>query len=85
MTDPTLHAALAETVRTIARLPADVVIEPGSRLVEDLGIDSLDLVSIVLSAQESYGVVIDEDDVATLRTVSDLATHVARCRNSAAA
>ncbi len=85
MMSPTLYDDLSDCVRSIARIPADVNIEPESRLVEDLGIDSLDLVSIVLSAQEKYGVAIDEDDVATLRTVADLVSYVGRRLNSAAA
>ena len=85
MTDTTLPSRIAESVRTIARIPADVAIESDSRLVEDLGIDSLDLVSIVLAAQEDYGVAIDEDDVANLRTIGDLVGYVSTHRNAAAA
>jgi acyl carrier protein len=85
MTDAALQAQLSESVRTIARIPASIGITAESRLVEDLGIDSLDLVSIVLSAQETYGVAIDEDDVADLRTIADLVHYVATRRNAAAA
>jgi acyl carrier protein len=85
MIDKNLQAELSESVRSIARIPSDVVIASDSRLVEDLGIDSLDLVSIVLSAQETYGVAIDEDDVASLRTIADLVLYVDRRRGAAAA
>ena len=85
MLDPILQSELADTVRSIARIPAGVPISPESRLVEDLGIDSLDLVSIVLTAQELYGVAIDEDEVAELRTMADLTVYVDRRRNAAAA
>jgi len=85
MIDPILLTELADSVRTIARIPSDVLISSESRLVEDLGIDSLDLVSIVLTAQENYGVAIDEDEVATLRTMADLVVYVDRRRNAAAA
>lgn len=85
MIDPTLLASVSDSVRTIARIPSEVVIEPDSRLVEDLGVDSLDLVSIVLSTQERFGVAVDEDDVATLRTVSDLVSYVERRLSPAAA
>ena len=85
MINPILQTELADCVRTVARIPSDVVIAPSSRLVEDLGIDSLDLVSIVLTAQELYGVAIDEDEVAELRTMADLVTYVDRRRNAAAA
>jgi acyl carrier protein len=85
MIDPTLTAELSDSVRAIARIPADVPISADSRLVEDLGIDSLDLVSIVLTAQENYGVPIDEDEVAGLRTMADLVLYVDRRRGAAAA
>ena len=85
MIDTTLQAELSDSVRAIARIPADVPISPESRLVEDLGIDSLDLVSIVLTAQEHYGVPIDEDEVAGLRTMADLVLYVDRRRGAAAA
>ena len=85
MLDTILQSELADTVRTIARIPCNVAIAPESRLVEDLGIDSLDLVSIVLTAQELYGVAIDEDEVAELRTMADLVGYVDRRRNAAAA
>ena len=85
MIDKSLYAELCDSVRAIARIPSELEIDPSSRLVEDLGIDSLDLVSIVLAAQERYGVAIDEDEVSGLRTMDDLVTFVGRRRQSAAA
>jgi acyl carrier protein len=85
MIDPTLQAELSDSVRSIARISSDIPIRGDSRLVEDLGIDSLDLVSIVLSAQENYGVPIDEDEVANFRTMADLVLYVDRRRGAAAA
>jgi acyl carrier protein len=85
MIDPTLQSEISDSVRSIARIPTDVPIRGESRLVEDLGIDSLDLVSIVLSAHEDYGVPIDEDEVANLRTIADLVLYVDRRRGAAAA
>jgi acyl carrier protein len=85
MIDPTLQAELSDSVRSIARISSDIPIRADSRLVEDLGIDSLDLVSIVLSAQENYGVPIDEDEVANFRTMADLVLYVDRRRGAAAA
>jgi acyl carrier protein len=85
MIDPTLQTELSDSVRSIARISADIPIRADSRLVEDLGIDSLDLVSIVLSAQENYGVPIDEDEVANFRTMADLVLYVDRRRGAAAA
>ena len=85
MTDSTLLADIAESVRFVARIPADVAVTGDSLLVEDLAIDSLDLVSIFLKIQDHYDVAINDDDVPSLRRVADLAHYVARHRGSAAA
>ncbi len=85
MTDPTLLADIADSVRFVARIPPEVAVTGDSRLVEDLAIDSLDLVGIFLKIQDHFDVAINDDDVPSLRRVSDLAQYVARHRSSAAA
>lgn len=59
-------------VRKAAKIPARVAIGPESRLVEDLGIDSLDLVSLILQFQDHFDVVIEEDTVPHLCRVADI-------------
>ncbi|MBX6314996.1 MAG: acyl carrier protein, partial [Isosphaeraceae bacterium] len=56
-----------------------------SRLVEDLAIDSLDLVGVFLKIQDHFDVVIDDEDVPQLRRVADLAAYVSRHREGSAA
>ncbi len=85
MIDSMILREVAEAIRTVARIPADVPIGGDSRLVEDLGIDSLDLVGILLKIQDHFDVAINDDDVPSLRRVSDLAVYVARVRGAAAA
>jgi acyl carrier protein len=85
MTNPTLLADVAQAVRTAAKLPPQVVITDNSRLIEDLNIDSLDLVGVLLQIQDHFDVVIEDDVVPSLRRVSDLAEYVARQRGAAAA
>jgi acyl carrier protein len=85
MTDSTLLADIADSVRSVARIPPDVEITGDSLLVEDLAIDSLDLVGIFLKIQDDFDVAINDDDVASLRRVADLAQYVARHRGAAAA
>jgi acyl carrier protein len=48
------------------------------RLVEDLGAESIDVVTIVAVVEESYRVSVDEERLPRLRTVRDLAEEVAR-------
>lgn len=84
-TDATLLAEVTKIVRQAGRIQPNVAITAESRLVDDLAIDSLDLVNVVLKIQDEFDVAIDDDDVPNLRSVSDLAAYVAAHRGSAAA
>ncbi|HEY2596342.1 MAG TPA: acyl carrier protein [Chloroflexota bacterium] len=48
------------------------------RLVEDLGAESIDLVTIIAVIEETYGVAIDEERLPLLRTAADLSAELAR-------
>jgi acyl carrier protein len=85
MTDATLVAELADMVRTIAEIPPGVAITAESRFSEDLGVDSLDMVAIVFSVQDRYGIKIGEDDLPALGGMSELASYVSHRQASAAA
>jgi acyl carrier protein len=85
MIDSTLVAEVAGIVRQAAKVPPQIGIEAESRLVEDLAIDSLDLVGVLLAVQDHFDVVIDDEVVPSLRRVVDLAETVARDRGLAAA
>lgn len=80
MPDAILVDEVIEVVRSSGKLAPGIVVEADKRLVDDLGIDSLDLVGVFLSIQDKYDVVIDDDDVPTLLKVSDLADYVAKNR-----
>ena len=43
--------------------------DPDMDLVDELGVDSMDLATVALVLQDEYGVFIDEDDYPTLKTV----------------
>jgi len=45
-------------------------------LVDEIGIDSMDLATIVLVLQDEYGIKIDEDDYIKLRTVALIADYI---------
>jgi acyl carrier protein len=72
-------------VRRSAKIPGKIAIGPESRLVEDLAIDSLDLVSLVLQVQDHFDVVFDEDAVPNLCRVADLVEYLAAGREGMAA
>jgi acyl carrier protein len=85
MTDSTLVAEVARIVRQAAKVPPHLAIDADSRLVEDLAIDSLDLVGVLLAIQDHFDIAIEDDDVPSLRRVVDLAEYVAKDRGLAAA
>ncbi len=85
MIDSTLLAEITETVRSAAKISPQVLITADSRLVQDLAIDSLDLVGVLVAIQDRFDVAIDDDDVPNLCRVVDLAQYVARRRGGSIA
>ncbi len=49
---------------------------PDMDLVEELGIDSMDLATIALVLQDEYKIVIDEDDYPKLKTIRLIADYI---------
>ncbi len=43
-----------------------------SDVVKDLGADSLDVVELLISLEDDYGVSIPEDDIVNVKTVGDI-------------
>jgi acyl carrier protein len=52
-------------------------------LVEELGIDSMDITTVVLVLQDEYKVKIDEDSYPKLKTVRSIAEHIRSIKPSA--
>ena len=48
------------------------IVKPDANLVDDLGLDSLDIVEAAMACEEAFGVVLEDDRVAELVTVRDL-------------
>ncbi|MDD2201985.1 MAG: acyl carrier protein [Firmicutes bacterium] len=51
-------------------------ISTGSRFVQDLGADSLDMVELMMSIEERLGVRIEQQKVADLMTVGDVVAYI---------
>ena len=57
-------------------MQAEFGIEPSSielaaHLIDDLDLDSIDLVDLAVSLEEDRGIKLDEDDLKSVRTVGD--------------
>jgi acyl carrier protein len=51
-------------------------VKEDSNLIADLGMESLDLVDLVVAFEEKYKVSIDDKDVKKLQTVKDIVTYI---------
>jgi acyl carrier protein len=49
---------------------------PDMDLVDELGVDSMDLATVALVLQDEYGVFIDEDDYPKLKTIRMIAEYL---------
>ena len=52
-------------------LPAEKI-TPESDIIKDLGADSLDVVELLISLEDDYGISIPEEDIAGVKTVRDI-------------
>jgi acyl carrier protein len=68
-----------ETIRKILSDNLDCKaedIKPESLIMKDLGADSLDMVELAMAFEEAYGLKIETDDIAGIKTVQDLADFI---------
>lgn len=47
-------------------------IRPESEVVKDLGADSLDVVELLMTLEDEFGITLPEDDVEKVKTVQDI-------------
>jgi acyl carrier protein len=77
-------AVIADIIRSVSAKAREVTITSNSRLLEELALDSLDLVAVILQLQDHYEVEIDPDDIPAVTRVGDLVTLVTEEIRSAA-
>ena len=51
----------------------DVTLE--SDIIKDLGLDSLDIVTLIMAVEDEYGFTADDDEIAALKTVGDVVNY----------
>lgn len=47
-------------------------INPESRVLEDLGADSLDVVELLMTLEDEFNIIVEEEDAIKLKTVNDI-------------
>lgn len=82
MTDQEILGVIAEIIAEFTGVPASDV-TPEASLAEDLDVDSLLMVEIAVTAQDTLGVEIPDHELGGLETVQDIISYVQRLQVSA--
>jgi acyl carrier protein len=79
------HKEIQELILRIAKIIIDELkleditpekFDPDMDLVDELGVDSMDLATVALVLQDEYGVFIDEDDYPKLKNIRLIAGYL---------
>ncbi|HET9656862.1 MAG TPA: acyl carrier protein [Kineosporiaceae bacterium] len=75
LSEQEILSGLAEIINEETGLAADAV-QLDKSFTDDLDIDSLSMMTIVVNAEEKFGVRIPDDDVKNLKTVGDAVAYI---------
>lgn len=69
---------IIDALRPILRewVEAPIEIEAHSRLVEDLGFDSLDTVDVAMEVESKWEIDLETEDLESIKTIGDLAKKI---------
>ena len=73
---------LEDVCRTVGLVLGLRGAKPDDRLIEDLGAESMDVLVVVTTLEEQYGIAIDEAATASVSTVRDLYDVVLKSPNA---
>ncbi len=60
-----------------SRLDVDpALIGADTNIMEDLGADSLDVVELVMAAEEHFGIKIEDEDIVSVKTIGDAVAYL---------
>lgn len=68
----TLLDMVTKAIREVSEAARTVEIDPETLLVEDLSLDSLDMVAVFMHLQDEYEVELNVDEATNFRRVDDL-------------
>ena len=51
-------------------------VTPDASILDDLGADSLDVVELVMSLEDTFDIEVEDDDVEGMRTIGDIQQYV---------
>jgi len=70
-----VEARVYSVVRETLAIDAESL-DPDAALEEDLGVDSLDLVSLIMALEDEFGGSISEDEARKLKTLRDVVSYI---------
>jgi acyl carrier protein len=69
---------LTDAIRSVSPKARQATITPSSLLLEELALDSLDLVAVILQVQDHFQVELDPDEIPEMRHVGDIVAGLAK-------
>ena len=61
----------------VAQLPVTIEqVKPESKLVEDLGADSANLMMLIMDLESEYDMTVEDDALGTIKTVGDIVNYI---------
>lgn len=76
-----MDQSTADTIKDLIRSVTgnkQLDIQLDSRLIEDLGMDSVDFASLIMAAENHFGGVVEEEMITDIKTVRDIVTLVSQ-------
>ena len=53
-------------------------IQGDTHIMEDLGADSIDVVEILMSIEEAFGISVPDEDISNMKTPNDIKAYIAK-------
>lgn len=70
-----MYDRVVEIIANQLQMDADMI-DGSSKVMEDLGADSLDVVEMLMTMEETFGIAVPDEDIEDLITVSDVVAYV---------
>jgi len=80
-----LLEAIVGAIKAEAESAREATIDANTRLVEDLGLDSIDIVGVTMRLEDRFHIRIDVEDIKHFRSVNDLIAEVSLLLGKSAA
>ncbi|MCQ2453006.1 MAG: acyl carrier protein [Clostridia bacterium] len=71
----TILEQVTALVEKLLKVPADKV-TPSSRLVEDLGADSANVMVLIMELEDTFNIMVDDNAVVNFKTVADVVSYI---------